>query len=367
MPAIDNTAEMETIDTVFPETVAIIASFPYLFFALKDLLQKNKDKTVTLFLAFFVWSVIATALNFSVRSYIVYAMVPFFPLIISYLYFRKYELDKAFYIAFFLSFLVISFRYLQIYQTAHFYFNAHIGVSYFALVTFPIVLLHPSKAVRITAWIITLLIVTSSIKRGGLIAFSAGAVVYMVCKQYISPKKRVWSFILLLLAFILFSAGLIYAITYFESEIIERIASSREDQGSGRLEIWQLIIDDLARSDVFSLLCGHGYLSVRNLTNDEGLPAHNDFLEVLYDFGITGIVLYGMAWLSMVGKTFRMLREKNELSPVLAMTVTIFFILSMISIVIYYFQITYICIIIGLIIGQYTYYKNRVLITHDNS
>ena len=363
MPAIDNTAEMGTMDTVFSETVAIIASLPYLLFALKDLLQKKHDKTVKYFLVFFVWAVIATVLNYSAPSYIVFAMMPFFPLLISYLYFRKYELDKAFYIAFFLSFLVISFRYLQIYQTAH--FNAdtqHIGVSYFALVTFPLVLLHPSKTVRIAAWIITLLIVTSSIKRGGLIAFSAGAVVYMVCKQYVSPKKWLWSFILLLLAFIVFSASLIYAISYFESEILDRIARSRDDQGSGRLEIWKMVIDDISRSDTFSLVCGHGYLSVCNLTNNEGLPAHNDFLEVLYDFGLTGIVLYGIAWLSLVGKTLRMLREKSELAPVMALMVSVFFILSMISIVIYYFQITYILLFIGTVIGQYELRKTNSLV-----
>lgn len=352
MPAIDNTANMDATDTVFSELVAIIFSIPYLLFAPRILLQKRQDKTIILFSIFFIWTIISTFLNYEIKSYIIFTMMPIFPLLISYTYCRRYKIDNVFFATFILSFLLISYRYFQIYQLAHYLSEAHIGVSYFALIVLPLVLLCPSKIIRAVAWVITLVVIVSSIKRGGLFAFLAGVIVYVFCKQLVSKKSIAFSFIILSLTLITLLIGLIYSIDWFESDVIERFNNIKDDGGSGRIDIWQLVIQNISDSDIVSFLSGHGYLSVRILTKSAGLPAHNDFLEIFYDFGVIGIILYAIAWISLIRKTIILLFKKSEFAPILAMLVIIFFILSMLSIVYYYFYIVYICLILGIIIGQ---------------
>ena len=278
--------------------------------------------------------------------------MPIFPLLMSYTYARKYELDNGICTVFFLSFVLISYRYLQIYQVAHGFFDAIIGVSYFVPIVLPLVLLCPSKVIRIIGWLVTFIVIFSSGKRGGLIAVLASVIIYIFCKQIISNKNKIQSIIIILAALTTLLTCTIYVFNTYGSEIVERMMQLRTDGGSGRLYIWELVIRDLMQSDSLSFINGHGYFSVRLLTADTGLPAHNDFLEIFYDFGLIGIVMYVLTWISLISQFFRMLRAKNKMTPVFAVMLTEFFIFSMVSIVYFYFYIVYICIFIGIIIGQ---------------
>lgn len=352
MPNIDNTAELGKDNSIYYYIAAFAVSVPYLFITLRRILCTGQSKTIWFFILFFLWATLATYLQLKGISHIFFISFSILPLLISYTYFRRYETDRFLYTIFFASMLLVSFQYFQIYQVANLADVAHIGVSYFSLILLPLVLLHPSRMVRIIAWIIASIVIVSSIKRGGIVTLVIGALVYILCKQYISERRNL-AVLLGIIGLGVLAISLYYMVTFFESDIIERFMSIQDDQGSGRLEIWQTVIEDLRKSDTVAYLVGHGYRSVDISIGNNSVPAHNDFLEVFYDFGLIGLVLYLIAWYHLIMDAIRLLRQKSPYAPTFCMMVVIIFILSMLSIIIYYFWATYFFIMISLALGQH--------------
>ena len=64
-----------------------------------------------------------------------------------------------------------------------------------------------------------------------------------------------------------------------------------ETGGSGRIEIYQQIIILFNNSDWFYVIFGHG---VNSISSTIGIGGHNDILEVLYCYGIWGVILFCM-------------------------------------------------------------------------
>ena len=351
MPNIDNTAGLGKDNTAYYYIAAFAVSVPYLFITLRRILCWGQSKTIWFFILFFIWATAATCMSLEGVSHIVYISFTILPLLISYTYFRRYESDRFLYTIFFASLLLVSYQYFQIYQIANLVDVAHIGVSYFSLILLPLVLLHPSRLVRIIAWVVTSIVIVSAIKRGGILTLVIGALVYVWCRQFISERRNL-AVLLAIIGLGVFAYGIYYMVTFLESDILERFLHMQEDQGSGRLEIWQTVIEDLRQSDTTSFLVGHGYRSVNISIGYESVPAHNDFLEVFYDFGLVGLMLYLVAWFYLIRDAIRLLRQKSPYAPTFCMMVACFFALSMVSIVIYYFWVTYFAIMIGLILGQ---------------
>ena len=111
--------------------------------------------------------------------------------------------------------------------------------------------------------------------------------------------------------------GLIVAIYWFvanNSETINHIVSRfhaiEDDEGSGRTELYDVILNSFSNSSFISQMFGHGYRSVISIL--DGVPAHNDFLEILYDFGIVPLTVYVIILLKFVRLCFyRLMRHHN--------------------------------------------------------
>ena len=86
---------------------------------------------------------------------------------------------------------------------------------------------------------------------------------------------------------------------------------------------------------VVEIKFGHGYNGV--LKNSPlGISAHNDFFEIMYNYGIVGFIPYLILHIQLMKQVFASIRVRNEYAAIIAFTYTIFFIMSMISIVILY-------------------------------
>ena len=85
-----------------------------------------------------------------------------------------------------------------------------------------------------------------------------------------------------------------------DGHITNRIESTEEDKGSGRLDIWEIVLNKSFNTDFSKLPFGHGHNGVikSNIVHEtagnssEALSAHNDFIEILYDFGLLGFFIY---------------------------------------------------------------------------
>ncbi len=210
---------------------------------------------------------------------------------------------------------------------------ASLNASYFLLILLPCIILGDiSKFLRVTAIILVAIVVFSSMKRGGIIAFILSILVYYIVDAFTlgsSLKNKilvVTSFILsftLLLVFIQIDS---YASEY----ILGRFESMSEDEGSGRLGIYLEVIDKIKHSDPITFIFGHGRLAVQQVTAYR-LPAHNDFLEMFYDYGLLMFILYSFMHICIIKDIFKLVKLGSKFGSIMAMSYVIFFIFSMIS------------------------------------
>lgn len=178
---------------------------------------------------------------------------------------------------------------------------------FFVILLFPLVFCLKKDLYQILLFILVGIIIAISAKRSILIAYGINLLLF-ICKYSFLNKgnssKKIAVFI-----------GMIVLICWFianDSEtinnIIFRFQLIEEDSGSGRTELYNMVLGSFSNSSFISQMFGHGYRSVISLL--EGIPAHNDFLEILYDFGLVPLVVYCLILLKFVQLCFNRLRHR---------------------------------------------------------
>lgn len=194
--------------------------------------------------------------------------------------------------------------------------------SHFAYI-FPIlicfVLTNPNKSKY--SWILMIagfVVVTISLKRGAFIGYVLAVVIYytfglLIVKQSLS--KKVTS----ILGAIAIAVILVLVFDYFSQtdtvNMLSRLTQIREEGSSSRGLIFEATISAFKRLPLSQRIIGRGFNGVRNdmvfydLTGT--FSAHNDFLEILYDFGYIGIALYSLIILSVLKMIIRLFKNKD--------------------------------------------------------
>ena len=111
--------------------------------------------------------------------------------------------------------------------------------------------------------------------------------------DFIYKKNVRASYILLLILLLsVFFLGIDYLNTSTDGHLFERFQSLDEDGGSGRTDIWVDVLNRFWSKDFIYRILGSGFDGVIN--GGYFYSAHNDFIEMLYDFGYIGFILYMM-------------------------------------------------------------------------
>lgn len=194
---------------------------------------------------------------------------------------------------------------------------ALISSVYYLMFLLPILLLNKNKIIKIVGLIIIFYALLLSQKRTGLVSITVFLVFYYIFNANLKDKH--WKDILKSTFIFLISLLLIIFVTYmaakkYNIELLNKMIRISEDGGSGRTEIWSLIISSFKECSILNLIFGHGFNSVYYNFSFQ-LSAHNDYLEILYDYGIIGIVLYLLLIRILLKKGFKLLKEKNEIAP----------------------------------------------------
>lgn len=135
--------------------------------------------------------------------------------------------------------------------------------------------------------------------RGGLMAAMAAVIVSWVFSTSISIKKVALMCILLGASYIVF---IHYFIPNLPQPLLERLSPSAilEDKGSNRAYIWEA-----AFSNIFSgtarLIYGYGPYGITFMRH----TMHNQFVQVLLDGGLIGLLLYLNLCFELARKAFR--------------------------------------------------------------
>lgn len=123
----------------------------------------------------------------------------------------------------------------------------------------------------------------------------AASVYFYFHKVLFKSHNRVW-----IIAGILAAGGFVAYLGNNFFNISDTIAGFSEDVdsgGNGRLEIWTAVLQKFASSDFFHMLFGNGPQAVSKAVH---LGGHNDFVEIIFDFGFIGIIIYLSFWLSLL-------------------------------------------------------------------
>lgn len=238
---------------------------------------------------------------------------------------------------------------------------ASVNYIYFPLLTLPWIFLVKKEAIRNFLLFVIFLAAIISAKRSAILICILIAIVYIWFNYIKNKKSHAIIRIAIPIIFIVCIYFFISNVMSSRSEyVFSRFSSISEDKGSGRDIVWRNVLDTYSKSPVLEKIIGHGHNSaiIVNRGHNIDLSAHNDFLEVLFDYGIIGLILYLLLHIYLIKRLFFLKRNKSELFlPYLASYITMF-IMSMVShLILYPTYFTFLATFWGAVEGQL--YKKR--------
>ena len=171
-------------------------------------------------------------------------------------------------------------------------------------------------------YIIMFVCIVISGKRTPFIAFSlAMLVVYfaLLAKNH-KIRNTILSFMLLLASFYLYN----YISSIFDVVLLGKFGNLQEDEGGGRVEIYQLFYDKLANAPIFEFIFGHGGINSTAKASVLQISAHNDFIEVLYDFGFVGLIFLLTILVKLLHLLIKTFKKNSRYSVSFAMSLCVF-------------------------------------------
>lgn len=175
------------------------------------------------------------------------------------------------------------------------------------------VLLFSKKKILFTLSIFIIVVgAVISGKRGALVALIFGIIplIKYLLTSYSHNSTRKISIIFVT---IIVSILALYWFGDFFEASKTRFQSLGEDGGSGRNMMYHLYWNQFLNSDLFHQIFGHG-LFAGQISNGRRyafieLLAHNDWLEMLYDFGVIGCILFVFVFVDI----FRLIRKNRKI------------------------------------------------------
>ena len=169
------------------------------------------------------------------------------------------------------------------------------NTTYYFVALLPFVFLFNKKPVAQYLLIACILgFVVSGMKRGAIL-ISALFFIWFVFRNMksASPKKRIWVIgLLILFVFIgfYFIENLYQTSDYFQRRIEDTTSGQSSGRGTLYSTYWNHYLDN---NNLLQLIFGEGAYYTENIMQ---LKAHNDWLELLIDCGLCGVLLYFIYW-----------------------------------------------------------------------
>jgi O-antigen ligase len=314
---------------------------------------------IKLYVVFFTWAILPIMLTNETKFteilfYIISFSLPALALVSAHNSAVQTDGTKGDYVMFAVIFLLLILQYMSIFREINFLEMAHLISSYYLLYTLPLLLLIKPRLIKVAAIFVVIVVLFSSLKRSGILALAISLFFYIFISQYVRNKFKLSAFIGSLFAIVVLgTVFVVFATNDSGSEnIMNRFENIDRDQGSGRLVVWEQTMSMIEGQEATTLLFGNGYNAVMHDSTLQ-LSAHNDFLEVTYDFGIVGLLLYLAAFITLGFYVVKMIVNRSPYAPPMAMLFIIYFIQSMISHIIIYYWANIFMLTFGYIIGKY--------------
>jgi O-antigen ligase len=240
-------------------------------------------------------------------------------------------------------------------------------IFYVALLL-PFAFLFKNRRFKYYSLLIGLVAVLMSFKRSAIIYTP---LVFFVARYFDFLKGKKNSIVKSFFFALVFLSISFFAYDYIDNltggHISARFENIEDDKGSGRLDVYKKVIDAYEKKPFEIQLFGAGHNSVIKdkvaweMGNTVPLSAHNDFIEVLYDFGIIGFFIYLLLIGRIVKLMFRVKRFDTQYFHANLGVLIIFFVMSMVShLIIYPTYYAYLVIIWAITDGQLAFLTKRI-------
>ena len=200
---------------------------------------------------------------------------------------------------------------------------------YFCFLTLPWLVYHAKSRNEILLLLIFTFLALLSFKRSVMLA-SVLMWLFFILQRLESRRNMIYTTILLSALFIGISVMYARLDSQFGGVLSERVNREETDEGHDRMAIWNLTIIMIQNSPAERLVAGHGHFGVRKNSLLE-ISAHNDFLEVIYDYGLVIFFLYLCLWWHVLRRCYQLYKRQSSLFLPYGVTLSIFIVMSMVS------------------------------------
>lgn len=261
-----------------------------------------------------------------------------------------------FFLAFYLSITSLKYRGIVI--------GEEISVTnlvFWCLCAVPFFFLISRNGIQMFLLSMAIIIVLLTYKRSATICIGLIALFYVLYRTKTS-KTSLWSYFVIVLGVLI----VYYVITrYFQNSILgvaERMSKIQESEGSGRIPLYKDVINVLQTNDLFDWVFGRG---VGSITITRHTNAHNDALQMLFEFGVIGLVLYFLMLWMVIKRTIALRKMKSNYYMGYFASFVIFIVLGAVSnLVVFNSYFSFICAYWGL--AEYEITKKTITIPEHN-
>lgn len=247
--------------------------------------------------------------------------------------------------------LYVLAYYLTFYELFNFQsvqFGKDVGrtnLVFWCLCSLPFILLIEKNWAQVVTLLLTVFIVILTAKRSAIIAIGLILLLYVSSKMRGRNKTRNIIFI------IIAGVGLYFVVTHYIMDtflgVMERMSEMQEDKGSGRLIGYNDAFSVMENNTLIEWFIGRGFgtITLSGHTN-----AHNDALQLLFEYGFIGLVYY----ILLIFYSWKRVRLLHKLkSPYYFAYITsfiIFIVLGMVSnLVVFFLYFAFICAFWGVV------------------
>ncbi len=194
---------------------------------------------------------------------------------------------------------------------------------YYMTAIIPMLLFVENRFFRISIIVMVVSAIVLSQKSTAIIIITASLLCYLLNME--SNTNNHLKRIGIIICFFVLSFPLLSVVEQlFGVNIIDALMANLNDGGNGRADIWEKVINHFNQGEFTEKLFGFGFDTSSRLF---GLSTHNDFMEVMFDFGVVGLLIMLGSLISLwVTVRCRLKGEKlyTALSLVMVQTVFLF-------------------------------------------
>lgn len=193
---------------------------------------------------------------------------------------------------------------------------------FFIILLFPLVFCFKGGAYKVIAFMLVGITCVISAKRSIIISYSISLLLFVLQYSFFNKNKKI-SF-----KSVAIVSGLVvafYLVLVNNSGVLDniilRFQGIKDDEGSGRIDLYYVILESFKKSSIIDQLFGHGYRSSISVLH--GIPAHNDFLEILYDFGVVPLMVYVIILIKIVRLCLKSFKQSSLNNATLMIAISV--------------------------------------------